>query len=117
MCSAITIEPHCLSDGISNVWCVVTPPDYDGSNKLEQAALTWDGDALRYDRPRQVIDSGFVMTDEIRQKLGDLSLEGSTTSARPGGRRLNACKNACSARAMERFASDSLDLRAPESRP
>lgn len=42
-----------------------------------------DGSAFRYSEPRQVIDSGFVMTDEIREKLGDLSF-GGLDDERPG---------------------------------
>jgi alpha-ketoglutarate-dependent taurine dioxygenase len=42
-----------------------------------------DGSTFRYSEPRQVIDSGFVMTDEIREKLGDLSF-GGLDDERPG---------------------------------
>ena len=41
-----------------------------------------DGDPLRYSDPRQVIDSGFVLTDELREQLGDSSLGGD--DLRPG---------------------------------
>jgi alpha-ketoglutarate-dependent taurine dioxygenase len=44
---------------------------------------TRDGGTFRYDQPRQVIDSGFVMTDEVRAKLGDLQF-GGLDDARPG---------------------------------
>ena len=44
---------------------------------------TRDGGRMRYDQPRQVIDSGFVMTDEVREKLGDLSF-GGLDDRRPG---------------------------------
>jgi alpha-ketoglutarate-dependent taurine dioxygenase len=44
---------------------------------------TKDGGTFRYSEPRQIIDSGFVLTDEIRQKLGDLSF-GGLDDARPG---------------------------------
>jgi alpha-ketoglutarate-dependent taurine dioxygenase len=43
---------------------------------------TRDGSALRYSEARQVIDSGFVMTDELREALGGGSLGGD--SLRPG---------------------------------
>ncbi len=43
---------------------------------------TRDGAELRYDPDLQVIDSGFVMTDELREKLGDLSFGGD--ELRPG---------------------------------
>jgi len=42
-----------------------------------------DGSTFRYGEPRQIIDSGFVMTDEVREKLGDLSF-GGLDDERPG---------------------------------
>jgi alpha-ketoglutarate-dependent taurine dioxygenase len=42
-----------------------------------------DGSVFRYGEPRQIIDSGFVMTDEVREKLGDLSF-GGLDDERPG---------------------------------
>lgn len=44
---------------------------------------TKDGGSFRYSDPRQVIDSGFVMTEEIREKLGELSF-GGLDDERPG---------------------------------
>jgi len=44
---------------------------------------TEDGGEFRYSEPRQIIDSGFVMTDEIREKLGDLQF-GGLDDERPG---------------------------------
>jgi PKD repeat protein len=35
--------------GISNVWCVITPPDYEGLGDLPQINLIWNADADRYD--------------------------------------------------------------------
>ncbi len=46
-------------------------------------ATTRDGEALRYSERRQTIDSGFVMTDEIREKLGDVTF-GGLDDERPG---------------------------------
>jgi alpha-ketoglutarate-dependent taurine dioxygenase len=43
---------------------------------------TRDGGAVRYGEDRQIIDSGFVLTDELRAELGDLSFGGD--SVRPG---------------------------------
>ena len=40
-----------------------------------------DGTGLRYSEDRQVIDSGFVLTDELRAQLGDVSFGGD--SVRP----------------------------------
>ena len=45
-------------------------------------ARTVDGSTIRYGERRQVIDAGFVMTDEIREQLGDGSLGGD--DLRPG---------------------------------
>jgi taurine dioxygenase len=42
-----------------------------------------DGSAFRYGEPRQIIDSGFVLSDEVRPKLGDLSF-GGLDDRRPG---------------------------------
>ncbi len=44
---------------------------------------TVDGGEFRYSEARQVIDSGFVMTDEIREKLGDFEF-GGLDDQRPG---------------------------------
>ena len=44
---------------------------------------TRDGGSYRYAEPRQIIDSGFVMTDEVREKLGSLSF-GGLDDQRPG---------------------------------
>jgi alpha-ketoglutarate-dependent taurine dioxygenase len=66
---------------------------------LEDAELQWvaglfgpikdpvarakDGSTFRYAEPRQIIDSGFVMTDALRAKLGELSF-GGLDDRRPG---------------------------------
>jgi len=42
-----------------------------------------DGQVLQYDQRRQIIDSGFVMTQEVREKLGDLRF-GGLDDQRPG---------------------------------
>ncbi len=49
----------------------------------DPVARAKDGSTFRYSEPRQIIDSGFVMTDEIREKLGDLSF-GGLDDERPG---------------------------------
>ena len=36
-------------DGISNVWCVMTPPDYDGEGDLLETNLTWNAGNSRYE--------------------------------------------------------------------
>ena len=42
-----------------------------------------DGGELRYGEDRQIIDAGFVLTDELRAELGDVSF-GGLDSQRPG---------------------------------
>jgi len=49
----------------------------------DPVARAKDGTPFRYDQPRQIIDSGFVLTDEIRARLGDLSF-GGLDDRRPG---------------------------------
>jgi alpha-ketoglutarate-dependent taurine dioxygenase len=44
---------------------------------------TKDGVALRYGEERQIVDAGFVLTDELRAELGDLSF-GGLDDRRPG---------------------------------
>jgi taurine dioxygenase len=44
---------------------------------------TKDGGTLRYSEERQIIDAGFVLTDELRAELGDLNFGGLDTQ-RPG---------------------------------
>jgi alpha-ketoglutarate-dependent taurine dioxygenase len=43
---------------------------------------TRDGSSLRYGSDRQIIDAGFVLTDELREQLGDVNFGGD--SIRPG---------------------------------
>jgi alpha-ketoglutarate-dependent taurine dioxygenase len=46
---------------------------------------TKDGGTFRYSEPRQIIDSGLVMTEEVRQQLGSLNLSfGGLDDSRPG---------------------------------
>jgi hypothetical protein len=35
--------------GISNVWCIITPPDYTGLGDLPRTNLTWNAGASRYE--------------------------------------------------------------------
>ena len=49
----------------------------------DPVARAKDGTLFRYDQPRQTIDSGFVLSDEIRAKLGDFSF-GGLDDRRPG---------------------------------
>ncbi len=49
----------------------------------EPVGITVRGDELRYTQRRQIIDSGFVMTEEARAQLGDVSF-GALDDERPG---------------------------------
>ena len=49
----------------------------------DPVARAKDGTEFRYDEPRQIIDSGFVLTDEIRAQLGERSF-GGLDDQRPG---------------------------------
>jgi taurine dioxygenase len=44
---------------------------------------TKDGEEIRYSEERQTVDAGFVLTDELRAELGDLSF-GGLDAQRPG---------------------------------
>ena len=44
---------------------------------------TVDGGEIRYDQERQIIDTGFVLTDELREQLGDPTF-GGLDDRRPG---------------------------------
>ena len=49
----------------------------------DPVGVTIDGDQLQYSSRRQTIDSGFVMTEEARARLGDVSF-GALDGERPG---------------------------------
>ncbi len=49
----------------------------------DPVALAPDGEPLRYSERKQIIDTGFVLTDALREKLGDLQL-GGLDDRRPG---------------------------------
>jgi len=49
----------------------------------EPVTRTKSGELLQYDQRRQIIDSGFVLTDDVREKLGDLHF-GGLDDDRPG---------------------------------
>jgi alpha-ketoglutarate-dependent taurine dioxygenase len=48
----------------------------------EPIGRTRDGGTLRYSETRQIVDAGFVLTDELREQLGDLEFGGD--ALRPG---------------------------------
>jgi alpha-ketoglutarate-dependent taurine dioxygenase len=49
----------------------------------DPVAATRDGELLRYSEAKQIVDAGFVLTDELREQLGDLNF-GGLDSQRPG---------------------------------
>jgi alpha-ketoglutarate-dependent taurine dioxygenase len=49
----------------------------------DPVAATRDGELLRYSEEKQIVDAGFVLTDELREQLGDLNF-GGLDSQRPG---------------------------------
>jgi len=51
-------------DGISNVWAVVTPPDYDGSTPLQQTNLTFDAQNNEWGTTLTGLDQdgGYILT-------------------------------------------------------
>jgi alpha-ketoglutarate-dependent taurine dioxygenase len=69
-------QPAPLDDGRARALASMIGPIKD------PVARARDGRALRYSEDRQVIDAGFVMTDEIREALGDVSFGGD--DVRPG---------------------------------
>jgi taurine dioxygenase len=68
--------PAALTDGEARALASLLGPIKDPVGRAR------DGSALRYGEDRQIIDAGFVLTDELRAKLADLSLGGD--SIRPG---------------------------------
>jgi alpha-ketoglutarate-dependent taurine dioxygenase len=75
------------------VLCLRQPEGLDDSSLRSVARIfgpikdpvgrTKDGGTLRYSEERQVVDAGFVLTDELRAELGDLNF-GGLDAQRPG---------------------------------
>ena len=61
-------------DGISNVWCVVTPPSYDGGTNLESIDLVWTN--ARYEARYTNFSTGgvYVLTFQAVDSNGVVSL-------------------------------------------
>jgi len=62
--------PRRLDDGELQAVASVFGPIKDPVGRTKQ------GGTFRYSEPRQVIDSGFVLTDALREKLGDVAFGG-----------------------------------------
>ncbi|MBN1672442.1 MAG: PKD domain-containing protein [Kiritimatiellae bacterium] len=62
-------------DGVSNVWCTVTDPEYDGAGELPQAALTWNSAESRYELLYEAFTNlgAYVVTFFAEDNLGELS--------------------------------------------
>ena len=70
-------QPQALEDADLRAVAQVFGPIKD------PVGLTKDGNTLRYSEERQIVDAGFVLTDELRAELGDLNFGGLDTQ-RPG---------------------------------
>ena len=70
-------QPEPLDDGEARAIASMIGPIKDPVGR------TRDGGTLRYGEDRQIIDAGFVLTDELRAELGDISF-GGLDSERPG---------------------------------
>jgi alpha-ketoglutarate-dependent taurine dioxygenase len=68
--------PAALDDGEARALASMVGPIKDPVGRAR------DGGALRYGEDRQIIDAGFVLTEELRERLGDPGLGGDTL--RPG---------------------------------
>jgi taurine dioxygenase len=70
-------QPEALDDGGLRAIAQIFGPIKDPVGR------TKDGTALRYGDERQIVDAGFVLTDELRAELGDLNF-GGLDAQRPG---------------------------------
>lgn len=62
------------ADGISNVWCVITPPDFDGTGDLPETNLAYSAEANRYEAQFAFTELGaHVLTFFARDNTGELS--------------------------------------------
>ena len=62
-------------NAISNVWCVITPPDFDGTSVLPTYELAWDAASGRYELPYNgFLKAGtYELTFYAQDTLGELS--------------------------------------------
>ena len=63
-------------DGISNVWCVITPPDYSASGDLVETNLAWHAGNQRYEGIYTNLSplDQYVFTFYARDNLGEISV-------------------------------------------
>ncbi len=61
-------------DGISNVWAVITPPDFDGTSSLPETNLLFDAGNNRYQANVALSDPGtYTLTFRARDNKGEIS--------------------------------------------
>jgi hypothetical protein len=71
-------------DGISNVWCVITPPDAYGTNGLVEKALTYNAAAGRYEATQALTQAGsYALTFLAVDRTGELSTPSQTLLSGP----------------------------------
>ena len=70
-------QPEALDDGGLRAIAQIFGPIKDPVGRAK------DGTSLRYSDERQIVDAGFVLTDELRAELGDLNF-GGLDAQRPG---------------------------------
>ena len=61
--------------GISNVWCVITPPEYDGQQALPATNLAWNASNARYetDYAGFTRPGTYILTFYARDNAGEVS--------------------------------------------
>ena len=60
---------------ISNVWCVVTPPGYNGAGNLLELALSWNDTSSRYEAEYSdfVLHGAYSLTFYAQDAVGEIS--------------------------------------------
>ena len=63
-------------DGVSNVWCVITPPNYTGVGELTKTNLTWKAEHNRYEAPYTTfrVPGVYVLTFQAMDNNGEISM-------------------------------------------
>ncbi len=89
------------ADGISNVWCVLTLPDYDGSGDLPKVELAWQETLARYEAvyTNFIADGQYSLSFYASDLFGDVSL--------PVQRRIIKAKTPVSENGVDEYENDS----------
>ena len=63
------------ADGVSNVWCVITPPEYYGTNDLPELELSWNAASNRHDGVYGALTNpgSYVVTFLAMDRTGEIS--------------------------------------------